>query len=307
MGNYQRQNDFSAKDSLTTGNPDKIIKGSDVDDELDAVKTAVNSKIDAVSGHTTDNLAKLNASGEVADSGFSTDDFLDLIPLTRRTADVTSTESMKGKVQYWTDETSAARTFTLEAASTYDAGYYLWVLNGSAYDLTIAPNGTDEINDVNSNVTVRAGQGGMLVRDTTTQWNWIKGGGSKLDDINDVDASSPSNGEVLAWNNSNSAWEPAAASVTPGADSVTTASIDYSFTGGNQGVTNVSPWVVPEGIYMATPTGTGNPVIEVQVLSTWYTSINDWSGGMLISDGTNTRISNPTAATTCQVWYLKLD
>jgi hypothetical protein len=47
MSNYARQVDFSAKDSLPTGSPNKVVRGLEVDAELDAVQTAVNSKQDS--------------------------------------------------------------------------------------------------------------------------------------------------------------------------------------------------------------------------------------------------------------------
>lgn len=46
MSDYARQHDFSIKDALTTGDPAKVIKGSEVDDEFDALVTAVASKTD---------------------------------------------------------------------------------------------------------------------------------------------------------------------------------------------------------------------------------------------------------------------
>ena len=44
MADYARQNDFSAKDALSTGDAAKLIKGSEVDEELDAIVTAVATK-----------------------------------------------------------------------------------------------------------------------------------------------------------------------------------------------------------------------------------------------------------------------
>ena len=46
MSNYSKTTDFAAKDSLTTGNANKIVKGTEIDDEFDAIQTAVNSKAD---------------------------------------------------------------------------------------------------------------------------------------------------------------------------------------------------------------------------------------------------------------------
>lgn len=47
MSNYSKATDFGAKDALPTGNAGKVIYGSEIDDEFDAIQTAVNSKADA--------------------------------------------------------------------------------------------------------------------------------------------------------------------------------------------------------------------------------------------------------------------
>lgn len=49
MSNYSQTTDFSAKDSLATGNASKVIKGSDVDTEFNAIATAIASKRDSTS------------------------------------------------------------------------------------------------------------------------------------------------------------------------------------------------------------------------------------------------------------------
>ena len=50
MSDYSRVHDFSAKDALSTGDALKVIKGSEVDAELDAVVTAVATKIEFEKG-----------------------------------------------------------------------------------------------------------------------------------------------------------------------------------------------------------------------------------------------------------------
>jgi hypothetical protein len=47
MANYTKSTDFASKDALLTGDPNKIVKGSELDDEFDNIQTAVNSKADA--------------------------------------------------------------------------------------------------------------------------------------------------------------------------------------------------------------------------------------------------------------------
>ena len=47
MSDYTRTENFTAKDALATGNPDKVILGADVDGELNAALVAINSKLNA--------------------------------------------------------------------------------------------------------------------------------------------------------------------------------------------------------------------------------------------------------------------
>jgi hypothetical protein len=46
MSNYTKATDFAAKDSLSTGNPSKLVKGTELGTEFDAIQSAVNSKAD---------------------------------------------------------------------------------------------------------------------------------------------------------------------------------------------------------------------------------------------------------------------
>ena len=49
MSNYTKSTNFTAKDSLPSGDSGKIIRGSEFDTEFDALATAVTSKADLVS------------------------------------------------------------------------------------------------------------------------------------------------------------------------------------------------------------------------------------------------------------------
>lgn len=44
MSNYTKTTDFAAKDSLPTGNAAKVVKGSEINDEFNAIVTAVATK-----------------------------------------------------------------------------------------------------------------------------------------------------------------------------------------------------------------------------------------------------------------------
>lgn len=49
MSNYTKATNFATKDSLETGNPSKIIKGTEIDTEFNAIASAVSSKADTAS------------------------------------------------------------------------------------------------------------------------------------------------------------------------------------------------------------------------------------------------------------------
>ena len=46
MSSYIKATDFASKDALLTGNPLKIVSGTEIDDEFNAIQTAVNTKAD---------------------------------------------------------------------------------------------------------------------------------------------------------------------------------------------------------------------------------------------------------------------
>ena len=57
MSNYTKATDFAVKDTLASGNPSKLVKGTEIDSEFNAIASAVNSKADkdapALTGTTT--------------------------------------------------------------------------------------------------------------------------------------------------------------------------------------------------------------------------------------------------------------
>ena len=46
MSSYTKSTDFASKDALLTGNPLKVVKGTEIDDEFNGIQTAINSKAD---------------------------------------------------------------------------------------------------------------------------------------------------------------------------------------------------------------------------------------------------------------------
>lgn len=49
MSNYTKSTDFATKDNLTSGNPLKIVKGTEIDTEFNNIQTAIATKLDSTS------------------------------------------------------------------------------------------------------------------------------------------------------------------------------------------------------------------------------------------------------------------
>lgn len=62
MSNYSKLTDFAAKDALSPGNTNKIVKGTEIDDEFTAIATAVATKADISSPTFTGTPAAPTAS-----------------------------------------------------------------------------------------------------------------------------------------------------------------------------------------------------------------------------------------------------
>lgn len=56
MSNYTKATDFAAKDALASGNPLKLVRGTEINTEFAAIQTAVNSKADLASPTFTGTL-----------------------------------------------------------------------------------------------------------------------------------------------------------------------------------------------------------------------------------------------------------
>lgn len=75
MSNYSKITDFAAKDSLSTGNPSKIVKGVEIDDELTAISGAISSKADTSSPTFTGTPAAPTASSGTSTTQLATTAF----------------------------------------------------------------------------------------------------------------------------------------------------------------------------------------------------------------------------------------
>jgi hypothetical protein len=71
MSNYTKSTNFATKDSLSPGNPLKIVRGTEIDTEFNNIATAVNSKSDSISPTFTGTVtvAALTATGTATFNG----------------------------------------------------------------------------------------------------------------------------------------------------------------------------------------------------------------------------------------------
>jgi hypothetical protein len=60
MSNYTKTTNFAVKDGLVTGNPNKIIKGTEIDTEYNNLASAISSKGDANNGAFTGSATMVN-------------------------------------------------------------------------------------------------------------------------------------------------------------------------------------------------------------------------------------------------------
>ena len=62
MSNYTKSTNFATKDGLASGNPSKIIKGTEINTEYDNIASAISSKADANNSALTGNATAVNLS-----------------------------------------------------------------------------------------------------------------------------------------------------------------------------------------------------------------------------------------------------
>lgn len=71
MSNYTKTTNFTSKDSLSSGNPLKVVRGSEFDTEFNAISTAIATKADLASPALTGTATAVNltVSGTLTASG----------------------------------------------------------------------------------------------------------------------------------------------------------------------------------------------------------------------------------------------
>lgn len=138
MSNYTKLTDFASKDSLPTGSPAKIVKGTEIDDELQAIENAIVTKADinspALTGTPTAPTAALGTN----------------------TTQVATTAYVQSEL---TDLDVSGQIATAVAGINVDANTITlntnWVVEGSGTDLLFKYSGVTKMKlDSSGNLTV---------------------------------------------------------------------------------------------------------------------------------------------------------
>jgi hypothetical protein len=151
MANYTKATNFLAKDSLASGDPAKIIKGSEFDVEFNALQTAVNSKANTISPALTGTPTAPTASAGTNTSQLATTEFV---------TTAVSTSFPSGGIIIWSGSALAIPTgwllcngssgtpdlrnrFVVGAGSTYAVG----ATGGSADAIVVSHTHTATVTD----------------------------------------------------------------------------------------------------------------------------------------------------------------
>ena len=130
MANYVKGTNFATKDTLPTGNPGKIVKGTEIDDEFNAIASAISSKADTASPTFTGTPAAPTAASGSNTTQIATTAFVQA-----------ALQAVYPVGSIYVNATSSANPSTLLGFGTWEAfgaGRVMVGLNGSDADFDTA-------------------------------------------------------------------------------------------------------------------------------------------------------------------------
>lgn len=116
MTDYTPTTDFSAKDALTAGDPNKLVKGSDLDVETAAIQTAIASKYDS-DDLATQAQAEAGTLNTVLMTPLRTENWYDNLSAKSETKVKTGNETVSNSATLQADDDLAG--FIIDASGTY--------------------------------------------------------------------------------------------------------------------------------------------------------------------------------------------
>ena len=223
MSDYTKSTNFATKDNLTTGNPLKIVKGTEIDTEFNNISTAIATKLDASSGTlsgaaitgSTINSSTIGASSAstgafttLSATGVATLSnvvlpVIDNIKLgyatTATAAGTTTLTSASNNQQFFTGSTT--QTIVLPVTSTLALGMSYLIVNNSTGVLTVQSSGANTITLIPAGSSVRFTC--ILISGTSTaSWSFAFEGSSNIPfkEIPTITATVASNALTLGLN-----------------------------------------------------------------------------------------------------------
>jgi hypothetical protein len=149
MSNYTKATNFATKDTLPTGDSGKIVKGTEIDSEFNAISSAISSKADTASPTFTGTPAAPTASSGNNSTQIATTAFVKTAVDTATAALGTMSTQNKGAVDIEGGTidatvigggTAAAGTFTTATATTVALGSN-WTVTVSSGKLVFQVSG----------------------------------------------------------------------------------------------------------------------------------------------------------------------
>ena len=266
MSDYTQSTDFSAKDALSSGDPNKIIYGSDVDGEFSAIATAISTKTNKGGSATTNNVAKLTSTGDLADAGYSFSNLSGAV-----TASTAELNKLDG---------ATVTTTELNLLSGLTGTVWTSANDGAASGLDADTVDGNEA----SALLARANHTGTQTMSTISD-------AGALATLDNVDSA-----QII----SNAITSSKIAS-----DAVGPPAIDWKLTAGpgtTYTINASASQIIPEGIIVAGVTA-GDVDLEVDVGGgTWVGG--PFTAGTIFSDGSSVRLTESSGATSATVRYL---
>ena len=201
MTNYTKSTNFASKDALASGNPLKIVKGTEIDTEFNNIQTAIGTKLDSSSGSiagatittSTINSSTIGATTPstgafttLSATGVSTLSnvvlpVIDNIKLgyttTATAAGTTTLTSASNNQQFFTGSTT--QTVVLPVTSTLALGLSYLIVNNSTGVVTVQSSGANIITLIPAGESVRCTC--ILITGTTAaSWSFAFEGSSSI-------------------------------------------------------------------------------------------------------------------------------
>lgn len=162
MSDYSTTTNFTAKDALDTGDPDKVIYGADLQTEYDNIATASATKTDKHAA-TLGNVIEAGSSGSLVDSGVAAADVADVSEKVVFEKAVTfdgvvvNGNSGSAKTIDWPAGNMQTLVLTADCTLTFTSpvgpcSLTLWVKKSSSYQITwpalcVWPEGVAPVQD----------------------------------------------------------------------------------------------------------------------------------------------------------------